>query len=81
METLFALHGRVRPYNKYLRWELKQFPLGDPWTAATLPERIVADPGGLFDDLEKDARKRGYGSEYDSWEDVELALLRRRRPL
>jgi predicted nucleotidyltransferase len=30
LETVFALHGRLRPYNKYLRWELESFPLPGP---------------------------------------------------
>ena len=47
LETLFALHRRVRPYNKYLRWELEHHPLGDPrWDAGRLLpvlRRILAD--------------------------------------
>ena len=43
MTALFAMHGRVRPYHKYLRWELRTFPLGEPWHADSLPERL-ADP-------------------------------------
>jgi hypothetical protein len=45
--TLFALHGRVRPYNKYLAWELDTYPLGDPWNARTLPQQLADDPVGL----------------------------------
>ncbi len=26
LTTIFALHGRLRPYNKYLRWELTTYP-------------------------------------------------------
>ena len=45
LTTVFALYGRLRPYNKYLRWELTTYPLPEPWTAATLPERAAARPG------------------------------------
>ncbi|MFD0593129.1 nucleotidyltransferase domain-containing protein [Catellatospora coxensis] len=75
--TLFALHGRVRPYNKYLRWELETYPLGEPWDAATLPVRVADDPAGLFPDLERLARDRGHGDVLDAW-GAELDLLRRR---
>ncbi len=73
--TLFAMHGRVRPYNKYLRWELENYPLGEPWDAATLPERLADDPGALWPDLERLARERGYGDVIDEWGPGELALL------
>jgi hypothetical protein len=75
LDTLFALHGRVRPYNKYLRWELRTHPLGDPWHAATLPERLADDPASLWPDLELLARERGYGDVIDGWVPQELALL------
>ena len=52
MDSVFALAGRVRPYNKYLPWELREHPLAVPeWSAeAFLPEleRILAgDPAAL----------------------------------
>ena len=40
LATLFPLYGRLRPYNKYLRWELATYPLGPPW------ERNAAGAGG-----------------------------------
>lgn len=37
LDTVFALNGRVRPYNKYLPWELREHPLGVPeWSAEVL---------------------------------------------
>ena len=37
LDTVFTLAGRVRPYNKYLAWELREHPLPiDGFTAATL---------------------------------------------
>ncbi|GIF62932.1 hypothetical protein Ais01nite_09670 [Asanoa ishikariensis] len=66
--TLFALYGRVRPYNKYLRWELDNHPLPAPWTF----ERLVSTPSAVFTDLERLARSRGYGDVFDAWEDLDL---------
>ncbi|MDP9367217.1 MAG: hypothetical protein M3Q03_02895 [Chloroflexota bacterium] len=75
LSTLFALHGRIRPYNKYLRWELRTYPLGDPWDPDTLPERIADNPAGLFADIEDLARRRGHGDVIGAWGD-ELDVLR-----
>jgi hypothetical protein len=40
LDVVFALAGRLRPYNKYLPWELREHPLGVPeWSAERfLPE-------------------------------------------
>ncbi|MCW2797088.1 nucleotidyltransferase domain-containing protein [Nocardioides sp.] len=38
LDTVFALAGRVRPYNKYLPWELREHPLG---AAAWAPDRLL----------------------------------------
>jgi predicted nucleotidyltransferase len=81
--TLFALHERVRPYNKFLRWELEQHPLpGDEWSAVRLLPLLEAggagEPGAqrtLFRDLERLARDRGHGDVLDGWGE-DLALLR-----
>lgn len=71
--TVFALHGRLRPYNKYLSWELETFPLPAPWDR-TLPARVAADPAGLFPDVAALARRCGHGDVLDSWGD-DLRLL------
>ncbi|MFG1608427.1 nucleotidyltransferase domain-containing protein [Actinoplanes sp. NPDC049265] len=73
LTTVFALHGRLRPYNKYLRWELRTYPLGDPW--GDLPERALNDPAGQFSDVERLARERGHGDVLDRWGD-DLGLIR-----
>lgn len=37
LTAVFALEGRVRPYNKYLAWELEQHPLSEPaWRSDVL---------------------------------------------
>jgi predicted nucleotidyltransferase len=77
LEFLFAVHERVRPFNKHLRAELERRPLGgETWTAeALLPrlERIVAtgdlvEQQGLFRDVEELARARRFGEVIDGWE-------------
>lgn len=73
--TIFALHGRVRPYNKYLTWELATYPLGEPW--ADLPERVLHDPAALFPEVERLARELGHGDLLDEWGD-DLELIRQR---
>ncbi len=35
LDTIFTLAGRVRPYHKYLPWELREHPL-DGWPADVL---------------------------------------------
>jgi predicted nucleotidyltransferase len=72
LETLFALHGRVRPYNKYLRWELDTHPLPAPWTADFLISTLIERPSVLFTDLEPLARDRGLADVVDGWDDLDL---------
>jgi hypothetical protein len=81
---LFAVHGRVRPFNKHLRAELERRPLGsDLWAVdVLLPrlERIVgsgdlAEQRALFRDVEELARTHGHGDLIDGWE-PDVAWLR-----
>jgi hypothetical protein len=85
--TLFALHGRVRPFNKHLRRELEAEPLpGERWTADVLLPRLEAilatgdleDQQRLFRDVEELARARGLGDVIDGWE-PDVASLRGER--
>jgi hypothetical protein len=84
LTALFAIQGRVRPFNRFLRWELERFPLdGDLWSADRLLPRLEAitatgDPGEqqrLFRDAERLARERGLEAVVDEWE-PDLSLLR-----
>ncbi len=84
LTALFALDGRVRPYNKYLEWELDHYPLpGEAWSGERLLpmlQRIVAtgelgEQQRLFRDVEQLARERGQGSVIDGWE-PDVAWLR-----
>jgi hypothetical protein len=70
--ALFALHGRVRPYNKYLRWELSTHPLPDPWTADRLMPALTESPSALLGEVERTARERGFGDVLDAWDDLDL---------
>lgn len=52
LNVVFALAGRLRPYNKYLPWELRSHPLAVPeWSAeGFLPElelMLAGDPPAL----------------------------------
>jgi hypothetical protein len=84
LTALFAVHGRVRPFNKYLRWELEAYPLEDElWAADALLPRLEAivstgaprEQQSLFRDVEALARENGLGEVVDSWE-PDLACLR-----
>ena len=81
---VFALAGRVRPYNKYLRWELSRYPftsllLADtPWQ--DIVDALIRDGDAeaqrrAFTAIEQAARQVGRGEIVDAWED-DLHLLR-----
>lgn len=74
--VIFAMHERVRPPNKYLRWELGRRPLdNERWDAAHLlarVQRILSDGNpdtqrSLYRDIESTARANGLGETVDSW--------------
>jgi len=74
--ALFAMEGRVRPFNKYLTWELEHHPLAPAFCAAELLvprlRSIVAtgdlpDQQALFHDVEETARGHGLGEVVDGW--------------
>jgi hypothetical protein len=81
LPIVFGLQRRVRPYNKYLRWELENHPFDDPrWEPLLmLVDEILDtdDPApqrGLFRLVEPEARAYGYGHVLDAWGD-ELDLF------
>ncbi len=62
LEFVFAVHGRLRPYNKWLAWELENHPL--PWNNLPRLERIartadLVEQQALFRDAESLARSHG----------------------
>jgi predicted nucleotidyltransferase len=75
LTTAFAVEERVRPFNKWLRFELASEPLVEPEFAdlATLADLIVGSPTPDrlregFRRMEAVARRRGYGKVVDGWE-------------
>lgn len=80
---VFALHERVRPYNKYLSWELRHHPLGrHAWAhdhllgllAEVVSPRCATAVRQLFKELEPHARSAGHGHVLDSWGDDVLLM-------
>ncbi len=66
LTTIYAMEGRVRPYHKYLVWELEHRPLLEPeWQAPNLLPRLEAmlatgDPAlqrRMFADVERVASR------------------------
>jgi hypothetical protein len=78
LEFVFAVHGRLRPYNKWLAWELEHHPL--PWNDLPRVERIartgdIAEQQAVFRDAESIARAHDLGAVVDGWE-PDVAWLR-----
>lgn len=74
LNAAFALAGRIRPYNKYLAWELEHHPL-DGWplreTLALVDDLLAGEERALVDAfrrVEGQARAAGLGHVIDSWE-------------
>ena len=81
LTALFAFDGRVRPFNKWLEYQVRRQPLSFP----DIPARVyalvrrptLAAQRRLFRDVERLARERGFGAEVDLWE-PNVAWLRGR---
>ncbi|MEW6731724.1 MAG: hypothetical protein AB1489_10385 [Acidobacteriota bacterium] len=77
LDVIFAIHDRrLRPYYKYLEWELREFPLYKfLWTANQLLEMIqtILTNGSyttqqdIFEEVERVLRADGYSEVFDSW--------------
>ena len=71
LQFVFNVHGRVRPYNKWLEWELRENPL--PVDVDVERLRVIATTGdisaqqSLFRDTERLAREHGHGETVDGW--------------
>lgn len=76
LSTVFALHQRLRPYNKYLAWELASHPLPGEWNAGLAPDGLADRVIRLFPAVERLARRQGHGDVLDGW-GADLALIRR----
>lgn len=84
LTLMFAVHGRVRPANKYLEWELEHEPFDTPgWDAAHVLDLVnrVLDDGSpqaqqeIFALIEPAVRRLGFGGVLDGF-GPGLALLR-----
>jgi hypothetical protein len=76
MTALYALEGRIKPYNKYFEWELENYPLKFlPWT----PEEFIADykhiletgdiktQEKIYKEIKKIFREQGFNKIIDDW--------------
>ncbi|SCK19998.1 Predicted nucleotidyltransferase [Streptomyces sp. WMMB 714] len=81
---VFALEGRVRPYNKYLGWELRRHPLDWPQgrhdhllglLGGMLSGEVACSARQLFVELEPRARAAGHEPVLASWGE-DLTLMR-----
>lgn len=74
LTALFAFERRVRPFNKYLTWELDEHPLDD-WDGAKLLTSVADALSGtaaagraFFRAVEPRVREHGFGDVVDDWE-------------
>jgi hypothetical protein len=72
LTTAFALEGRVRPFNKWLSYDLERQPLAIEGLLSRIDRiRRDADPReqrAMFRDVERLARDAGHAAVVDSWE-------------
>ena len=90
LDAAFALHGgRLRPYFKYLRWELDAFPLDRlSFGGREVLDRLLAvlGPGGavalseLLAASEAAFRASGHGGAFDGWGETLAWILSWRPP-
>lgn len=79
LQFVFNVHGRIRPYNKWLEWELERHPLPvdvDLELLRTIAMSAdLAAQQELFQQTERLARANGHGDTIDGWE-PDVAWLR-----
>jgi hypothetical protein len=79
LQFMFTVHGRIRPYNKWLEWELREHPLPVDVDVELLRHigttADVAAQQRLFRETEQIARDAGLAAVVDSWE-PDVAWLR-----
>ncbi len=85
-DSVFALHdGRLRPFYKYLEWEMKNYPLVKiPTPKPVLVQKVArilddADPVSqqeLFAMMEAIFTKAGYGDVFKSWDAESMTLIK-----
>jgi hypothetical protein len=76
IRLLFAVEGRMWPYNKYVEWELRTYPLQHlPWTPEEFVVQLdricstgeVATQISVFRRIEETFRGHGYGHVFEGW--------------
>ena len=75
LAAVFALEGRMRPYNKYLEWELGKYPLAKlSWDGKTFFGMIKEILGGnietqkeIFNKVKQLFYENGFKAEIDDW--------------
>lgn len=76
LDVVFALHGKVKPYYKYLSWELEGYPLERlPWSPSDFIAKLttvldsadITTQQELLVGVEKVARAQGYDEAFDEW--------------
>lgn len=81
LSLAFAVHGRVRPVNKYVAWELEHDPIDEAgWSAPEFLALLdaILDTGdagaqrALFGLIEPPARRLGYGGVIDGFSGLDL---------
>ena len=69
---MFNVHGRIRPYNTWLEWELREHPLPVEVDLELLRRIGASGEIGaqqqLFRSTERLAREAGLGAVVDGWE-------------
>ena len=85
LDAAFALHGgRLRPYYKYLAWELEtqpleRLPFDGPTLIARLADALGADATlslrGLVTDVLPAFRVAGHGAVFDAWGEAMVWML------
>ena len=85
LEAMFPLHHRIRPYNRYLTWELERHPLveegvDDSWLphVGAVPTGDVEASAALFAVTEQRARAHGIGDMFDAWDEGSIRLASHR---
>ena len=76
LTAIFAFEAKVRPFNKYLEWELRSYPLDErAWAADSLLPRLEAvltadadEQHALFRDVERVARRHEFRPAIDEWQ-------------
>lgn len=78
LTAIFGIEGRLKPYYKYLEWELKNHPLGKlPWSADDFLNKIIIISTSADIKTQKEVlcsiepifRSAGYGGILDSWKE------------